>query len=222
MTRGPVSEKEIALVFTGDEYFEGLPTITAALKKAQVKAGFFFTGRLYGNKQAKSLIKKLQSDGHYLGPHSDQHLLYNDWTRRDSLLVTKDSLLNDLERNYAKMKFLDLKNERKLFIPPFEWWNSEVASWCKEAGIELFSFTPGTSTNADYTYPEMGKSYKSNEVILSSLFDRGDNSLNGSIILIHVGTDPRRKEKLYDRLPEIIDKLRTRGYRLTRIDDLLD
>lgn len=219
--RGDTKEMNIALVFTGDEYFEGLSTIKKTLKQNQVKAGFFFTGNLYENKKARSLIKSLVSDGHYFGPHSDKHLLYNDWRDRDSLLVTKDSLLNDLKNNYRKMAALGITQDTKLLIPPFEWWNSEVTKWCNEEGIEVISFTPGIPTNADYTYPEM-KSYKSSEDILKRLFEReSSEGLNGAIILIHVGTDPKRKDKLYDRLPELIHNLRSKGYGFERIDDLI-
>jgi endoglucanase len=224
ITRGDASQKSISLVFTGDEFFEGLTSITKTLQSRNIKAGFFLTGRPYGNKAAGKAIKKLISDGHYFGAHSDQHLLYNDWKNRDSLLVTKDSLLNDLRLNYEKMEALGIKHSEKFFIPPFEWWNSEVASWCNEEGIRLISFTPGTKTNADYTYPELGdRVYQSTDAILKSLFEKESLSgLNGAILLIHIGTDPKRKDKLYDRLPELIDRLVAKGYTFDRIDKLID
>jgi peptidoglycan/xylan/chitin deacetylase (PgdA/CDA1 family) len=216
--RADVKQKNVALVFTGDESFEGLPAIIKTLRKHKVKGGFFLTGRLYGNRDARKLISNLVSDGHYMGPHSDQHLLYNDWIERDSLLVTRDSLVNDLRRNYEQMSEYKINHDRKLFIPPYEWWNEEVVKWCNEEGIQVVSFTPGTATNADYTYKEMGGSYRSSENILKRLFE---TNRNGSIILVHVGTDPRRKDKLYDRLPEMIEKLKANGYGFVRIDELV-
>jgi hypothetical protein len=45
--------------------------------------------------------------------------------------------------------------------------------------------------------------------------------LNGCIMLIHAGTDPRRKGKLYNRLGEIIILLKNAGYQFLRIDSLL-
>jgi endoglucanase len=220
VVRGDVSKKNIFLVFTGDDYFEGLPSITATLKKYNVKGGFFFTGRMYENTKAAAHIKNLINDKHYLGPHSDQHLLYNDWNNRDSLLVAKDSLVRDLLNNYKKMSVMGIENPGKLFIPPFEWWNEEVVRFCNEQGVELVSFTPGVPTNADYTYPEMSN-YKSTEDILQRLFKKeATEGLNGAIILIHAGTDARRKDKLYDSLPEIIKTLKKKGYEFKRIDEL--
>jgi peptidoglycan/xylan/chitin deacetylase (PgdA/CDA1 family) len=219
--RGDINKKEIALVFTGDEFTDGLSSITKTLKQTGVKAGFFLTGKLYENRKVGDLIHALVKDGHYMGPHSDQHLLYNDWKNRDSLLVSKDSLINDLQGNYKKMEALEIESNRKLFIPPFEWWNSDVVSWCNEQGIQVISFTPGVRTNADYTYPEMGSSYQSSKEILKSLFSKEENEgINGSIILVHVGTDSRRKDKLYDQLPEIIKSLKAKGYEFKRIDEL--
>jgi endoglucanase len=220
--RGNVANRNISLVFTGDEYFDGLSFISKTLRGSGVKGGFFFTGNLYQNKKAQKLIKTLKNEGHYMGAHSDKHLLYNDWKNRDSLLVAKDSLQNDLKNNYKKMEAVGIGEKNKLFIPPFEWWNNTIAKWLEEDGVQLLSFTPGIPTNADYTFPEMGKSYKSSETILTKLFEKeSTEGLNGAIILVHVGTDPRRKDKLYNQLPEMIQKLKAKGYQFVRIDELI-
>lgn len=219
------SEPSVSLVFTGDEYGEGLPAIQQILAKEKVKAGFFFTGRFYTNKSFSNAIKGLVKDQHYLGAHSNDHLLYNDWTNRNKLLVSYDSFSTDLDKNYAAMENLGINTrKRKLFIPPYEWWNDSVAIWCNWKGLELFSFTPGTYTNADYTWPELGSNYKSNTTLMTQLkaLVSIPGKLNGNILLIHVGTDPRRKEKLYNELPVIIQLLRKNGYNIKRIDELIN
>lgn len=225
VVRGDSTKKELALVFTADEYGEGLPMITAALKRQKVKAGFFFTGRFYRNSAFHKYIKALNAEGHYLGPHSDEHLLYCDWAKRDSLLVTKDSFETDVKANLKAMKDLALPLYKPhCFIPPFEWWNDSVAAWTKENGLLLFSFTPGLRTATDYTWPEMGNSYKSSDWILRHLKERMNASpaaLNGAVILIHAGTDARRRDKFYSRLNELIAVLSRAGYRFVRIDQLL-
>ncbi len=217
--------KKIALVFTGDEFGDGLDTILHSLKKENIRASFFFTGRFYRNPAFRSGIKALQQDGHQLGPHSDAHLLYNDWAERSKTLVTKDSLFNDLQQNERTMKELGIPvtNEKRYFIPPYEWWNKEVAGWLKEKNIQLFSFTPGTTSNADYTWPEMGKQYRSSDEILKKIYDFENSrkgGMNGVILLVHAGTDPRRKDKLYNRLPELIRYLKQKGYRFETIEQL--
>src|SRR5688572_1058553 len=70
IVRGDSSLKKLALVFTGDEYGEGMPVIFQTLRKNNTKASFFFTGRFYRNAEHKDLVQLLQQEGHYLGPHS--------------------------------------------------------------------------------------------------------------------------------------------------------
>ena len=70
--------------------------------------------------------------------------------------------------------------------------------------------------------PEMEDGYIPTEDIYQSIlnFEKREG-MNGFILLVHVGTDPRRKDKLYDRLDPLIDELKKRGYTFLRIDELL-
>lgn len=225
VVRGDSTKKEIAVVFTGDEFGEGLPVILQTLKQHNVQGGFFFTGRFYRNRAFHKSIQKAKQDGHYLGLHSDAHLLYCDWAKRDSLLVTKDSFAIDIDRNLSAMKECGLSvSQNHWFIPPFEWWNDSITVWAKQSGLRLFNFSPGLRTAADYTWPQMGAAYKSSEWILSSVkeyVNTNQTGLNGAIILVHAGTDPRRTDKFYNRLGGLILFLKQKSYRFKRIDELL-
>ena len=90
IVRGDTTRPELALVFTGDSFAEGMDTVRSILASKQVPASFFFTGNFYRNLDFEAGIRGLLADGHYLGAHSDRHLLYCDWTNRDSLLVTRE------------------------------------------------------------------------------------------------------------------------------------
>ncbi|HYJ63701.1 MAG TPA: glycoside hydrolase family 9 protein [Parafilimonas sp.] len=225
IVRGDSTKKEIALVFSADEFGDGLPAIIKTLHDKKIEGSFFFTGRFYRDKKYQSYIQELNKSGNYLGPHSNAHLLYNDWNNRDSLLVTHEQFVADMQKNLKTIQQQHITiHHPQYFIPPYEWWNDTIASWSKKLDLKLFCFTPGIRTNADYTYPEMGTSYKSSEWILQSLknqFNQNKNAFNGVIILIHAGTDARRKDKLYNRLDELIDWLRLKGYTFKRIDELL-
>lgn len=224
--RGDSAKKQISLVFTGDEFGDGLSCIANTLQKQKVKGSFFFTGRFYRNKSFRPFIKQLYEQKQLLGPHSDMHLLYCHWDKRDSTLVTKDSLIEDLRRNYQAMLQVGMKagDIKRFFIPPYEWWNDQTSKWVESSGNKLFSFTPGTTSNADYTYPQMGASYKTSDAIIRSIKTINETrkgKLNGVILLIHAGTDPRRKDKLYNRLDELIGYFKKEGYQFKRIDELL-
>lgn len=223
--RGDTTKKEIALVFTGDEFADGEKVIRSTLSKHKVKGSFFLTGNFYNNSAFSELIKGLLKEGHYLGAHSDKHLLYADWTKRDSLLVTQSEFTEDMKNNFDRMKKLGIKKEdARYFIPPFEWYNKSVVRWAQEINLTLINFTTGTRSTADYTYPQMGKSYLSSDEIYKSIIDyesKSKNGLNGFILLIHIGTDPRREDKFYFRLDSLLTELEKKGYHFVRIDKLL-
>lgn len=189
-----------------------------------MKASFFFTGRFYRNTQFKSLIKHLKQRGHYLGAHSDVHLLYNDWNKRDSLLVTQQQFAADLQNNYAAMKSMGItKKEAPLFLPPYEWYNDTIAAWTKKAGLQLINFTPGTLSHADYTTPD-ASNYRSSDAIFRSIINfekSAPSGLNGFILLMHMGADGKRTDKFYHYLPQLLFYLKTHAYNPVRINDLL-
>jgi len=221
--RGDVKEKQLAIVFTGDEYADGSQEIISALDKEKIKASFFFTGNFYRNPAFSSFIKTAKAKGHYLGAHSDQHLLYADWKKCDSLLVTKQQFEDDLSANYKAMEQFGIaKKSAPYFLPPFEWYNQTISNWTEDFGLKLINFTPGTRSTADYTYPELGKSYRTSDEIYQSIITyEKQQSLNGFILLLHVGTDPRRKDKFYHRLPELLAYLKQNGYKAVTLDRLL-
>jgi len=84
--RGDRLKKLLALLFTGYSLAEGGEHIRQVLQQRGVKASFFFTGDFYRNPAFQTLIKNLKAAGHYLGAHSDAHLLYCCWENRDWLL----------------------------------------------------------------------------------------------------------------------------------------
>jgi len=223
--RGDASKKEIALVFTGDQYADGGEHIRAVLAKHTVKASFFFTGNFYRKEAFKDLIRVLKEDGHYLGAHSDNHLLYCSWEDRDSLLVTKKEFIDDLEGNYAEMAALGIRREDAgYFLPPYEWYNTQISAWTAERGLTLVNFTPGTRSNADYTTPDMGPRYVPSDTIAQSILtyeQESPDGLNGFILLSHIGVAPERTDTFYRHLDPLIAALLEKGYRFKRIDAVL-
>lgn len=92
-------------------------------------------------------------------------------------------------------------------MPPYEWYNKENVSLIESQNQITINFTSGLRTAADYTTPDM-KNYMSSQRMTDQLFAyEKANTLDGAIILIHPGTHPDRKDKLYLRLNEIIKGL---------------
>jgi peptidoglycan/xylan/chitin deacetylase (PgdA/CDA1 family) len=222
--RGDSSKKNIALVFTGHEFAEGGEFIANTLTKEKINASFFLTGDFYRNKGFKKTIEQLKRNGNYLGAHSNEHLLYCDWQKRDSLLVSKKQFQSDLLKNYSEMSAFGIQiTKAKYFLPPYEWYNDSIAAWTKDLGLQLINYTPGTLSHADYTTAN-DKNYRSSETIYNSIIDNEKSKpsgLNGFILLMHIGAGPGRSDKFYSQLPELIKYLKQKGYQFQTIDQLL-
>jgi hypothetical protein len=186
ITRMDTTSRNVYLIFSAHNFNDGGKTIAETLKKQQVKASFFFTGDFYSNPENKQVISQLIADGNYLGAHSDKHLLYADWNKRDSTLLTREQFEDDLRANYVKMKKAGIDGGKAIwFLPPYEWYNQTTVDWCRQIGLQVINFTYGIGTNADYTTPDM-PNYRSSEMLVNNLkkFEKtNSNGLNGCLIL---------------------------------------
>ena len=208
------SVKHIDFVFTAADKADGADRIIETLRKNNIRGGFFFTGEFF--ETFPDVVKRLVSEGHYVGSHSYGHLLYATWDNRDSLLVTKQEFQNDMVKSYSLLRSFGI-TDAPWFIPPYEHYNSTISSWAREMGLQVINYTPGTLTNGDYTTPDM-KNYYSSKAILDRIWECEKNDpdgLNGHIMLIHFGTEASRTDKFYDQLPGLIKKLRRKGYSFT-------
>lgn len=212
--------KAIHLVFSADELGEGMSHVLDVLEKKKAGGSFFLTGNYLREKANRGVIRRMIAGKHFIGPHSDKHLLYASWEKRDSLLVSKDQFMNDLKNNYTELAEHGISpGSTRWFLAPYEWYNSVIATWTADMGSRLINFTPGTGTNADYTTPEMANYRSSDELImrLRGFETSSPDGLNGAIILIHPGTENSRTDKLYLRLEEIIDYYTEKGYSFKKL-----
>lgn len=214
IVRMDTTAKNIYLCFTAHEFKDGFDFIIKTLNDHKIKASFFFTGDFCRTSSNKKIIEKLKSDGHYIGAHSDKHLLYCSWETRDSLLVTKSEFLSDILSNYKELDRLGIPKYKALvFLPPYEWYNDSIASWTHEAGLRLVNNSSGTITNQDWTFPDKGKPYFSSDSLMQNFLSfEKSKGMNGYIMLIHPGTDPRRTDKFYLHLDTVLNYLESRKY----------
>ncbi len=224
ITRGDRSRRELALVFTGGDYGEGSSHILDVLHRRRVQAGFFVTGDFLRKPGHDDVVRRMVAEGHYVGPHSDRHLLYAPWDDRDRSLVTQEEFRADLARNIADLRSLGALRDAGpvYFIPPYEWYNARQVAWARDMGVTLFNFSPGSGSNRDYV-PEGEPRFVPSRTILADIlaYERNDSDgLNGFILLLHVGAD--RRDKMFLLLESLLDELAARGYGFVRIDRLLD
>jgi endoglucanase len=214
VVRMDTTKRVVYLCFTAHDFSDGFDTITRTLNHHKIKASFFLTGDFCRNPVNNEIIRRLKTDGHYIGPHSDKHLLYCSWEKRDSLLITRKEFLSDLDENYKELAKSGIsKTDAMVFLPPYEWYNDTIASWTRSAGVTLVNNSSGTITNQDWTFPDKDKPYFSSDSLMKNLISYEKlKGMNGYILLIHPGTDPGRKDKFYLRLDSILTYLEKKKY----------
>jgi peptidoglycan/xylan/chitin deacetylase (PgdA/CDA1 family) len=222
--RGPTDVRRIALVFTGHEFAESGQIILDELARHDAKASFFLTGDFLANTNFAPLVRRIIKDGHYLGPHSDKHLLYRSWDDPKKTLVSHEEFRADLESNLKKIEAFGVKRaDIQYFLPAYEHYNEEIATWSKESGLTLVNYTPGTRANADYT-GERDRNFVSSKDILRSIFNREQRDaegLNGFLLLLHIGAGPGRRDKFQHKFDQLMDYFHDRSYEMVRVDELL-
>lgn len=222
--RGPTSERRIALAFTGHTFAEGSDAIFDQLARHHAHASFFLTGVFLENPQFEPLVRRMVKDGHYVGPHSDQHVLYCPWSGPKKTLVTRADFDADLKRNLEKLLRFDIPRERiRYWIPSYEWYNQEIADWSRELGLNVVCFTPGTRANADYT-EDHATNFVSSKMIFDSIIKKekeDPHGLNGFILMLHLGVGQGRTDKMHECFGELMDHLEARGYQFVTVDELL-
>jgi peptidoglycan/xylan/chitin deacetylase (PgdA/CDA1 family) len=212
-------QKVVHLVFSADSAFEGGPFILKTLAKNRIKASFFLTGNFLRQKEHKAIVKQIIKAGHYVGGHSDKHILYAGWgVERANSLVGADSLVRDFRRNMVELAEAGVDMTTvDYYLPPYEWYNRESVRLVEGEGQVVVNFTSGLRTSADYTTPDM-KNYMSSQALIDQLLEfEKEHNLDGAIVLIHPGTERSRTDKLYLRLDEIIKTLKKRGYHFARL-----
>ena len=215
------SSNDIYLVFTADSMFQGANKILKTLKKNKIKGSFFFTGNALRMEEHKETIEKIIDEGHYVGGHSNSHMLYAPWNKRDSLLVTPEQISEDIIANAKELEKFGITKEKSLwFLPPYEWYNDISVRVTEKLGYKVINFTPGIHTSDDYTTPGMAN-YKSSQQLIDQLYAfEHSRGLGGAVILIHPGIQDARIDRLYDRLGEIIQYLSKKGYSFKALNEI--
>lgn len=111
------------------------------------------------------------------------------------------------------------KEKSVWFLPPYEYYNRESVNIIENMGYRVVNYTPGTATPADYTVPSM-TSYQPSQKLINKLYSYEQAyGLDGALILIHPGVEDERSDKLYNRLGEIVQYLKKKGYSFKSLEE---
>jgi endoglucanase len=173
----------------------------------------------------RTIVERARDDGHEIGPHGDEHLLYASWDRPPKLLVNHDQFLADLRANDREVAaFVRGPGRSPYFLPPYEHYTEEIGRWTAEAGRTLINLSPGTLSHADYMEDDQPRFVPAERIVESILrAERTDpDGLNGFMLLMHLGAGPRRtRDRLHDRLDPLLGAIEERGYQFVGVSELL-
>lgn len=216
IVRSDTTSKRVTLIFTGAHHADGADDILRTLKQERVKGAFFLTGKFL--ELYPDVVRRLVKEGHYVGSHSYGHLLYFPWDS-PKMSVTREEFEQDIQRSYNALApyGINIRNA-PYFVPPYEHYNDTISAWARHMGLTLINFTPGSTSNADYTTPQM-KNYRSSQTIYENILRlEQEKGLNGHLLLFHIGTVDERTDKFYHKhLKMLIRELKRRGYRLNNL-----
>lgn len=191
--------KQIALTFDSGWLYENTEALLNLLDAYDVKATFFTRG-LWA-KDHPDLAAEIVNKGHALENHSlthDHMTLMTDMEVRNEISKTTDIIKQTT--NYLP----------HLFRPPYGEYDERILKILKEEGYPYTILWTVDSHDwaEELNGVKITKDYLVNRVL--------ENASDNGIILMHVGGYETVKA-----LPEIIDGLRSEGYILVKVNDML-
>lgn len=196
VSRVSTTQKLMALTFDDGADGESIPAVLQILKDHNVKATFFVTGKAAENHP--QWIADIYNAGHELGNHSYSH---PDFTKISASQIASELLQTD----NAVLKITG-KSTKPYFRPPYGYYNSTMLTAVGSAGYtKTIHWTVDTidwrgDSVADITTRVMNKAG------------------NGAIVLMHVGAGAVNTPAA---LPGIITNLKSQGYKLVTLKELL-
>jgi len=196
IARGDPARPWIALTFDAGSDIGPLPSILETLREKDMRCTFFVTGIMLRQAGGPELLQQLVADGHELGNHSDTHPNFTELTDEQmgvELAEVEDAALE-----------LTGRSTKPYFRPPFGSRNDRVWRVVQENGYITIYWT--------YHVWDWTEDRTAEKVYSSAI----EGACNGAIVVMHVGA-----WETADTLPDIIDELRARGYRLVTLSELL-
>jgi len=201
--RGQGNNKLVALTFDDGPYGEATIKILDILKEKNVKATFFVTG--INSEKYPEILKREFDEGEVIGNHSFDH-------SKVLFLESPKAIKNNILKN-DEVIFKIIGHHPRFFRPPYGLKSPQLIKTLNNAGYKVVLWNDATD---DYDKNDSAGDITAN--ILKKVKP-------GVIIDLHDGRDVQinyPRENLVDALPNIIDKIRAKGYELVTIDKIIN
>lgn len=187
-------EKVIALTFDDGPLQKYTPEVLDILQREQVPAAFFCIGnRIKGN---EPLLRRIDAEGHVIGNHSFSHHFWFDMFGPGKMLAELKQVDETVEDVIGKKPLL--------FRPPYGVTNPNLAKAIRRGG-----YTP-----IGWNIRSLDTVAKDREELLGRI---RSGIRPGAILLLHDSM-----KVTVQVLPALIRELKGKGYRIERIDKLLN
>lgn len=228
--RVSTGEKVLAITFDGGAEANVTAEILKALRDKNIRTTIFLTGEYM--KKYPSYVQRMVQEGHEIGNHTltHPHLTTYARNRRHDLIpsITKQYFQKELTSTNEVFRNITGRNLWPYWRAPYGEHNATLRAWAQELGYQHISWTVDyqnqeSMDSVDWVADKKSRLYRSSEEIknrLISFGERNGHGAKGGIILMHLGT-LRQEDKVHERLEEIIEAFRQKGYRLLTITELL-
>ncbi|HJT74694.1 MAG TPA: polysaccharide deacetylase family protein [Chitinophaga sp.] len=192
--KAETDEKVIAITFDDGPLSQHTPAILDILQKEQAPAAFFCIGRhIAGQEQ---LLRRMEAEGHVIGNHSFTHHFWFDMFGSEKMLAELRQVDDAVEKATGKRP--------RLFRPPYGVTNPNLRRAVQR----------GNYTAVGWNIRSLDTVAKSREELLQRIKPAVQP---GAVLLLHDSMDVT-----LEALPELISFLKGEGYRIERIDKLLN
>lgn len=192
---GQNENKVVALTFDDGPDPVNTPKIIKVLRDNNIQGTFFCIGKQI--ESCKSVIKQAYADGDIIANHSWSH---KDFTTINAAEINNEVTLTENEINKV------IGERSALIRPPYGDINDDVQNYLTVLNYKNIIWSTDT---LDWEQREVANIVKN--VV--------ENVRPGEIILMHCNED---KKVTTEALPQIISKLKERGYSFVTVDKLLD
>ena len=198
VVRGDPSRPWVSLVFNiGAGYTPG-EAILDALRDREVRTTFFVLG--WWAERQPELMRRIYDAGHEIASHG--HSVF------DLTTVSDAAVINDLQAADAAISAVTGQTTRPLWSPSAGYRDARVRRLAASIGYRPIFWT---LDSGDWQVNATGSGVRQRVL---------GGASNGSIIVMHFDS-PRTADSVAAEVPAIVDGLRSQGYRLVTITELV-
>jgi peptidoglycan/xylan/chitin deacetylase (PgdA/CDA1 family) len=231
ISRGNVNRKELVLTFDGGSDANSCETILDTLKQYRVRSTIFLTGEFM--EKFPEMTRRIAAE-HEVGNHTYSHEHLTTYainaTQKTATDLTKEELQNQLQRAEEIYYLTTGKRIVPLWRAPYGEHNLEIRRWAAEIGYMHVAWTANAKNrqnmdSLDWVPNQSYPGYFPAQLIKDRLLSFGQNEpeqANGSILLMHLGSEREAQDRLDKWLPEILKTFRQRGYAFITASELID